>query len=102
MDGQQLDLLLTIQVMNTDLRLFTYNNVMQEMGPMGPHRPFICLCKFASTELMMLYKCDVGAWFMHCHLEIHLSWGLSVVFIVKNGQGPLETLPHPPADYPRC
>ncbi|KAK6158919.1 hypothetical protein DH2020_006233 [Rehmannia glutinosa] len=42
-----------------------------------------------------------GAWFMHCHLEIHLSWGLSVVFIVKNGQGPLETLPHPPADYPR-
>ncbi|KAK6158913.1 hypothetical protein DH2020_006227 [Rehmannia glutinosa] len=41
-----------------------------------------------------------GAWFMHCHLEIHLSWGLSVVFIVKNGQGPLETLPHPPADYP--
>ncbi|KAL0379370.1 UNVERIFIED_CONTAM: Laccase-6 [Sesamum angustifolium] len=43
-----------------------------------------------------------GAWFMHCHLEIHLSWGLSMVFIVKNGQGPLETLPHPPADYPRC
>ncbi|XP_022871477.1 laccase-6 [Olea europaea var. sylvestris] len=43
-----------------------------------------------------------GAWFMHCHLEIHLTWGLSVVFIVKNGQGPLETLPHPPADYPRC
>ncbi|XP_059634404.1 laccase-6 [Cornus florida] len=43
-----------------------------------------------------------GVWFMHCHLEIHLTWGLSVVFIVKNGQGPLETLPHPPADLPRC
>ncbi|XP_051143884.1 laccase-6 isoform X2 [Andrographis paniculata] len=43
-----------------------------------------------------------GVWFMHCHLDIHLSWGLSVVFIVKNGEGPLETLPHPPADYPRC
>ncbi|XP_057778600.1 laccase-6 [Salvia miltiorrhiza] len=43
-----------------------------------------------------------GVWFMHCHLEIHLSWGLSVAIIVKNGQGPLETLPHPPADYPRC
>ncbi|KAL0428710.1 UNVERIFIED_CONTAM: Laccase-6 [Sesamum radiatum] len=43
-----------------------------------------------------------GVWFMHCHLEIHLSWGLSMAFIVKNGQGPLETLPHPPADYPRC
>ncbi|KAL8088611.1 laccase-6 [Apium graveolens] len=43
-----------------------------------------------------------GVWFMHCHLEIHLTWGLSTVFIVKNGKGPLETLPHPPADLPRC
>ncbi|KAK4354004.1 hypothetical protein RND71_026198 [Anisodus tanguticus] len=43
-----------------------------------------------------------GAWFMHCHLEIHLSWGLSVVFIVKSGEGPLERHPHPPADLPRC
>ncbi|XP_015074565.1 laccase-6 isoform X3 [Solanum pennellii] len=43
-----------------------------------------------------------GAWFMHCHLEIHLSWGLSVVLIVKNGEGPLERLPHPPKDLPRC
>ncbi|KAF5804211.1 putative laccase [Helianthus annuus] len=33
---------------------------------------------------------------------IHLTWGLSVALIVKNGQGPLETLPHPPADLPRC
>ncbi|XP_008790512.2 laccase-6-like [Phoenix dactylifera] len=43
-----------------------------------------------------------GVWFMHCHLEIHTSWGLSMAFIVKNGEGPLETLPHPPADLPRC
>jgi len=43
-----------------------------------------------------------GVWFMHCHLEIHTSWGLSMAFIVKNGKGPLETLPHPPADIPRC
>ncbi|CBI40575.3 unnamed protein product, partial [Vitis vinifera] len=43
-----------------------------------------------------------GVWFMHCHLEIHLSWGLSMVFIVKNGHGELETLPHPPADLPLC
>ncbi|KAJ0814741.1 putative laccase [Helianthus annuus] len=43
-----------------------------------------------------------GVWFMHCHLEIHLTWGLSVALIVKNGQGPMETLPHPPADLPRC
>ncbi|XP_057980390.1 laccase-6 [Malania oleifera] len=43
-----------------------------------------------------------GVWFMHCHLEIHLSWGLSMVFVVKNGKGEMETLPGPPADMPRC
>ncbi|GMH21753.1 hypothetical protein Nepgr_023595 [Nepenthes gracilis] len=43
-----------------------------------------------------------GVWFMHCHLEVHLSWGLSMVLIVKDGQGDLQTLPHPPANLPRC
>ncbi|PPS12965.1 hypothetical protein GOBAR_AA07671 [Gossypium barbadense] len=43
-----------------------------------------------------------GVWFMHCHLDIHQSWGLGAVFIVKNGKGEMETLPHPPADLPRC
>jgi laccase len=43
-----------------------------------------------------------GVWFMHCHLEVHVSWGLAMAFIVKNGVGPLETLPHPPADLPTC
>ncbi|KAJ3706637.1 hypothetical protein LUZ61_010342 [Rhynchospora tenuis] len=43
-----------------------------------------------------------GVWFMHCHIEVHLSWGLSMVFIVKNGDGPLESLPHPPSDLPSC
>ncbi|XP_017702442.2 laccase-6-like isoform X2 [Phoenix dactylifera] len=43
-----------------------------------------------------------GVWFMHCHLDLHTTWGLSMAFIVKNGKGPLETLPHPPADLPLC
>ncbi|ONK56578.1 uncharacterized protein A4U43_C10F10320 [Asparagus officinalis] len=43
-----------------------------------------------------------GVWFMHCHLDNHLSWGMSMAFLVKNGVGPLETLPPPPADLPRC
>ncbi|KAB1219660.1 Laccase-6 [Morella rubra] len=43
-----------------------------------------------------------GVWFIHCHLDLHQSWGLGTAFIVKNGKGELETLPHPPADLPRC
>jgi hypothetical protein len=30
---------------------------------------------------------------MHCHLDIHQSWGLGTAFIVKNGKGEVETLP---------
>ncbi|XP_062091365.1 laccase-6 [Humulus lupulus] len=43
-----------------------------------------------------------GVWFMHCHLDIHQSWGLGTAIIVKNGKGDPQTLPHPPADLPRC
>ncbi|KAI4328936.1 hypothetical protein L6164_021249 [Bauhinia variegata] len=43
-----------------------------------------------------------GVWHMHCHLEIHLSWGLGMVFIVKNGKGELKSLPAPPPDLPQC
>ncbi|KAJ7555524.1 hypothetical protein O6H91_05G043900 [Diphasiastrum complanatum] len=43
-----------------------------------------------------------GVWFLHCHLEVHNTWGLEMAFIVENGKGPLETLPPPPADLPGC
>ncbi|KAE8700979.1 Laccase-6 [Hibiscus syriacus] len=41
-----------------------------------------------------------GVWFTHCHLDIHQSRGLGAVLIVRKGEP--ETLPHPPADLPRC
>lgn len=43
-----------------------------------------------------------GVWFLHCHLEAHTTWGLKMAFIVKNGKGPLQSLPPPPADLPPC
>eukprot|EP01018_Ginkgo_biloba_P031591 Gb_00462 [translate_table: standard] len=43
-----------------------------------------------------------GVWFMHCHLEAHTSWGLKMAWIVKNGKGPLQSLPPPPPDLPVC
>ncbi|CAI9101100.1 OLC1v1038350C1 [Oldenlandia corymbosa var. corymbosa] len=45
---------------------------------------------------------NTWVWFMYCHLEMHSSWGLAVVFILRNGKGPHQTLPHPPADLPTC
>jgi laccase len=43
-----------------------------------------------------------GVWFMHCHLDDHLTWGLNMAFLVKNGRGRLQTLEPPPRDLPRC
>lgn len=49
------------------------------------------------------FKADnPGVWFIHCHLEEHTSWGLAMVFIVKNGQGQAQSLIPPPDDLPLC
>ncbi|CAN1303918.1 LAC7 [Linum perenne] len=43
-----------------------------------------------------------GIWFMHCHLDAHLPWGLAMAFEVENGPTPGTRLPPPPADLPKC
>ncbi|KAB2013616.1 hypothetical protein ES319_D09G168500v1 [Gossypium barbadense] len=43
-----------------------------------------------------------GVWFMHCHLEVHTSWGLKMAWVVNDGKGRKQKLPPPPADLPKC
>ncbi|KAI4382416.1 hypothetical protein MLD38_008384 [Melastoma candidum] len=43
-----------------------------------------------------------GVWFMHCHLEVHTTWGLKMAFVVDDGDGPGETLLPPPFNLPAC
>ncbi|KAK4748230.1 hypothetical protein SAY87_014816 [Trapa incisa] len=43
-----------------------------------------------------------GVWMFHCHLDVHLPWGLATVFVVEDGPTPSSTLPPPPADLPKC
>ncbi|XP_047311095.1 laccase-7-like [Impatiens glandulifera] len=43
-----------------------------------------------------------GVWLMHCHLDVHFPWGLSMAFEVENGPTPSTTLPPPPLDLPHC
>ena len=45
---------------------------------------------------------QIGVWFMHCHLEIHTSWGLKMAWVVLDGKLPNQKLPPPPADLPKC
>ncbi|KAL0451133.1 UNVERIFIED_CONTAM: Laccase-17 [Sesamum latifolium] len=43
-----------------------------------------------------------GVWFMHCHLEIHTSWGLKMAWLVLDGNLPNQKLLPPPKDLPKC
>ncbi|XP_052184497.1 laccase-2-like [Diospyros lotus] len=43
-----------------------------------------------------------GVWFMHCHFEVHMSWGLRMAWIVLDGTLPNQKLPPPPSDLPDC
>ncbi|KAL8191612.1 hypothetical protein R6Q57_028343 [Mikania cordata] len=43
-----------------------------------------------------------GVWLMHCHIEIHITWGLRMAWLVMDGKFPNQRLPPPPADLPKC
>ncbi|GLU06880.1 hypothetical protein SLE2022_238680 [Rubroshorea leprosula] len=43
-----------------------------------------------------------GVWFMHCHFDRHMVWGMDTVFIVKNGNSTNGKLSPPPPDMPPC
>ncbi|RVW41483.1 Laccase-15 [Vitis vinifera] len=43
-----------------------------------------------------------GVWFMHCHVEQHLTWGMETAFLVKNGKHPEAQMLPPPSDMPPC
>lgn len=43
-----------------------------------------------------------GVWIMHCHFDVHLSWGLGMVWIVLEGDLPHQKLLPPPSDLPAC
>jgi laccase len=43
-----------------------------------------------------------GVWFMHCHLEVHVSWGLKMAWVVQDGSLPNQKILPPPSDLPKC
>ncbi|KAJ8484736.1 hypothetical protein OPV22_017221 [Ensete ventricosum] len=43
-----------------------------------------------------------GVWFLHCHFEVHTTWGLKMAFVVDDGEGPTQSLLPPPNDLPSC
>ncbi|KAH7518544.1 hypothetical protein FEM48_Zijuj09G0182800 [Ziziphus jujuba var. spinosa] len=49
------------------------------------------------------FKADnPGIWLLHCHIERHTTWGMNMVFLVKDGDGPTSRILPPPHDLPKC
>ena len=53
-------------------------------------------------SLCFIFFYRAGIWLMHCHLDVHSSWGMAMVFEVEEGPTPSSRLPPPPRDLPRC
>ncbi|XP_062230187.1 putative laccase-9 [Phragmites australis] len=43
-----------------------------------------------------------GVWFMHCHFDRHMLWGMDTVFIVKDGKTSGARMTRPPRNMPKC
>ncbi|XAR62215.1 Laccase [Bertholletia excelsa] len=43
-----------------------------------------------------------GVWFMHCHFDKHMTWGMDTVFIVRDGGTPETSVREPPSTMPSC
>ena len=48
------------------------------------------------------FSCLLGVWFMHCHFDRHMVWGMNTVFIVKNGKTPDAQMMARPPNMPKC
>ena len=64
-----------------------------------PNLWHIAAYKYNKVNIVVLWT---GVWFLHCHLDDHLTWGLNTVFLVKNGPSLSASLKAPPRDLPKC
>ncbi|XP_059590863.1 laccase-15 isoform X2 [Vitis vinifera] len=82
-------------------------NFDPEKDPLGynlvdpPYRNTVTVPKNGWSTIR--FKADnPGVWFMHCHLDRHLTWGMDMVFIVRDGDQWDERMLPPPPDMPPC
>ncbi|GMH31610.1 hypothetical protein Nepgr_033454 [Nepenthes gracilis] len=66
-----------------------------------PHMNTVGVPKFGWAAIRFTTK-NPGVWFMHCHLDRHMTWGMDTALIVKDG-GTSSTRMKPPPNYmPPC
>ncbi|KAK7857174.1 laccase-15 [Quercus suber] len=92
---------IAITDLGTKVKVLNYNDVV-EVVFQGTN-----LMEGAGTHPIHLhgysfYVVGTGVWFWHCHLDRHMTWGMSAVFIIKNGDTAETSIREPPPYLPPC
>ncbi|GAB2285910.1 hypothetical protein Dimus_024760 [Dionaea muscipula] len=66
-----------------------------------PHLNTVGVPKLGWSAIRFKTK-NPGVWFMHCHLDRHMSWGMATAFIVKDGGTSSTSMKGPPKYMPAC
>ncbi|KAF7100234.1 hypothetical protein CFC21_101771 [Triticum aestivum] len=66
-----------------------------------PHQSTVSMPKVGWAAIRFR-AANPGVWFMHCHFDRHVVWGMSTVFIVKDGKAPEAKMMPPPPNMPTC
>ncbi|RLM54365.1 putative laccase-9 [Panicum miliaceum] len=67
-----------------------------------PRQNTVAVHKGGWAAIRFRAKNPVRVWFMHCHFDRHVGWGMDTVFIVKDGKAPEAKMMRPPPDMPKC
>nr|TKS03600.1 laccase [Populus alba] len=79
-----------------------YNQINGIYDDHFPDKPPLFF-NFTADSIPLIYETpSKGVWFVHCHLERHLSWGMEMAFIIKNGRGKNAQMLPPPPYMPPC
>uniref|UniRef100_M8AZY6 Laccase n=1 Tax=Aegilops tauschii TaxID=37682 RepID=M8AZY6_AEGTA len=66
-----------------------------------PYQNTVTVPKLGWTA-MRFRATNPGVWFMHCHFDRHTVWGMSTMFIVKEGNTPESRMRPRPSNMPKC
>ncbi|XP_044960628.1 putative laccase-9 [Hordeum vulgare subsp. vulgare] len=66
-----------------------------------PHQNTVSVPK-AGWAAIRFRATNPGVWFMHCHFDRHVVWGMNTVFIVKDGKASGAKMMPPPPNMPTC
>ncbi|CAM0878243.1 unnamed protein product [Alopecurus aequalis] len=86
--------------------LGNFNNVTDPLSPKyntddPPYQNTVTVPK-AGWAAIRFNATNPGVWFMHCHFDRHTVFGMSSVFIVKDGPGTDQQMGARPSTMPLC